>query len=150
MNVASGCLVVTFIEHPNEQAALEFQREVFEEAIQRETDGIILDVSGVSLMDSCMSRSLVDICQAGLILGKKTVVVGLKPAVVASLVELEIDLSCISAAVNTEEAIALIHPPEADAEPFNTEDTALDEDVEPEEESGEPDEAQEEEECLSE
>jgi len=148
--VASGCLVVTFIEHPNEQAALEFQREVFEEAIQRETDGIILDVSGVSLMDSCMSRSLVDICQAGLILGKKTVVVGLKPAVVASLVELEIDLSCISAAVNTEEAIALIHPPEADAEPFNTEDTALDEDVEPEEESGEPDEAQEEEECLSE
>ncbi len=148
--MASGCLVVTFIEHPNEQAALEFQREVFEEAIQRETDGIILDVSGVSLMDSCMSRSLVDICQAGLILGKKTVVVGLKPAVVASLVELEIDLSCISAAVNTEEAIALIHPPEADAEPFNTEDTALDEDVEPEEESGEPDEAQEEEECLSE
>lgn len=143
-------MVVVFRESPNDQAALEFQREVFEESIRRETGGIILDVSGVSLMDSHMSRSLVDICRAGLILGKKTVVVGLRPAVVASLVELEIDLGCISAAVNTEEAIALIHPPKAGAGHLEAEDATLDEDVELEKDAEDAEEACEAEKDFSE
>ncbi len=133
MNVAGGCLVVAFTESPNDQVALEFQRDVFEKSIRRESEGIIFDVSGVSLMDSSMGKSLVAICRVGRALGKKTVVVGLKPAVVASLLDLEIDLSCINAAVNIEEAIALIHPPIADAEAREAKDTTPDEDVELEE-----------------
>ena len=140
MNVAGGCLIVAFIESANDQAAQEFQREVFETSIRHETEGVIFDVSEVSLMDSFMSRSLVDICRTGLILGKKTVVVGLKPAVVASLVDLEIDLSSIRPAVNIEEAIALIRPPQVDTDLFEAKDTLLDEDVEPEEEDEEEDE----------
>lgn len=137
MNVAGGCLVVAFTESPNDQAALEFQREIFEEAIRRETEGIIVDASGVSLMDSLMSKNLVDICRVGLTLGKKTLVVGLKPAVVASLVDLEIDLSCVKTALNIEEAIALIRPATADAEPLEAKEAPLDEDVEFEEEDDE-------------
>jgi len=144
VNVAGGCLIVAFAESPNDQAALEFQIEVFETSIRHETKGIIFDVSEVSLMDSFMSKSLVDICRVGLILGKKTVVVGLKPAVVASLVDLEIDLSCLRAAVNIEEAIALIHPPQADTEPLEAKDTISDEDVELEEEEEEEEEDEEE------
>lgn len=134
MIVAGGCLIVTFMESPSDQAALEFQREVFKESIRRQTEGIIFDVSGVSLMDSFMSKSLIAICRAGFILGKKVVVIGLKPTVVASLVDLEIDLSRVSTALNIEEAIALIHPPNTDAEPFEANDTTSDENVELKEE----------------
>ncbi len=140
MNVKGGCLVVTFTESLSDQAALEFQREVFEASIRRETEGIIFDVSGVSLMDSFMGKSLVDICRGGLILGKKAVVVGLKPAVVASLVDLDIDLSDVLAAVNVEEAIALIHLPKANAEPLEAKEFTLDEDVDLEEEKDDDDE----------
>ncbi len=149
MNVAGGCLVVAFIESPNDQAALEFQREVFDQAIQQETEGIIVDVSGISLMDSFTGKSLADISRGALILGKKVVVVGLKPAVVASLVDLEIDLSCIRAAVNIEEAIALIHPI-ADIEALETKDSTPDEDTELEEGDDDEDEVPETEEDLSE
>ncbi len=134
MNVAKGCLLVAFTESPNDQAALEFQRKVLVDSIRRETQGIILDVSGVSLMDSVMSKSLVDTCQAVQILGKMTVVIGLKPAVVASLVDLEIDLSRINVAVNIEEAMPLINPPIVDAGPLEAKDAAPDEDAEREEE----------------
>jgi rsbT antagonist protein RsbS len=150
MNIKGGCLVVAFTESPSDQAALEFQREVFEESIRRETEGIIFDVSGVSLIDSFTSKSLIDICRVGLILGKKAVVIGLKPAVVASLVDLEIDLSGVLAAVNVEEAIALIHPPTADAEPLEAKDTPPDEDAELKEDYDEEDEVRETEEGLSE
>jgi len=143
-------LVVAFTGSRSDQAALEFQREIFEESIRHETEGIIFDVSGVSLMDSFMSKSLVDTCQVGLILGKTTVVVGLKPAVVASLVDLEIDLSGIRAAVNIEEAIALIHLPKADTEPLEAKDSTSDEDVELEEDDKDEDEVRENEEGYSE
>src|SRR3989338_1485008 len=149
MNVTGGCLVVAFTESPSDQAALEFQREVFEESIRCEADGIIFDVSGVSLMDSFMSKSLADICRLSRILGKKAVVVCLKPAVVASLVDLEIDLSCVSTAVNIEEAIAFIHPPKANAESLEPKDTLSDEDVEHEEDCNEEDEVRETEEYFS-
>lgn len=134
MNIRGGCLVVAFTESSSKQEAQAFQREVFEESMRRETQGIIFDVSDVSLIDSFMSRNLVDICRAGLILGKETVVVGLKPAVVISLIDLEIDLSSIQAAVNIEEAVALIHRTIADSESFETPDATLDENVELEEE----------------
>jgi len=151
LNVTSRCLVVAFTESPSDQAALEFQREVFEESILRETKGVIFDVSGISLMDSFMSKSLVDICRVGSILGKQTIVVGLKSAVVASLVDLEIDLSCVNTAVNIEEAIAFINPPKpkADGETIEANDTIPDEDVEPEEGHDDEDEVQETEEDLS-
>ncbi len=133
MNVTGGCLVVAFTESPSGQAALEFQRKIFEESIRRGTEGIVLDVSGVSLMDSLMSRSLANICQAGRILGKKTVVAGLKPAVAAALVDFEIDLSSINTAVNIEEAVILIHPPKMDEALVEPESAAPDEDAEHEE-----------------
>ncbi len=129
MNVTGGCLVVAYQESPNDQAALEFQRTVFETSIRRQTDGIIFDVSGVHLMDSLMSKGLIATCRAGDILGKKTVVVGLKPAVIASLVDLEIDLSGVLTAVNIEEAINLIHPAMTEAEFCQTDDTVPDEDI---------------------
>lgn len=150
MNVAEGCLIVAFTESTNDQAALEFQRAVFEESIRHKTEGIIFDVSGVSLMDSFMSRGLVDICRVGLILGKKVVVIGLKPAVIASLVDLEIDLSGVSTARNIEEAMDLIRLSKADAEPLEPKDTPPDEDVEPEEDEEDDDEVRETEEALSE
>ena len=70
--------------------------------------------------------------------------------VVASLLDLEIDLSCINAAVNIEEAIALIHPPIADAEASEAKDTTPDEDVELEEGYDDEDEVRETEEDYSE
>jgi rsbT antagonist protein RsbS len=143
MNVAGGCLVVVFRESRSAQEALEFQREVFEKSILRETKGIIFDVSGVSSMDSFMSKRLVDICRGGLILGKKTVVVGLRPAVVASLVDLEIDLSRLRAAVNIEAAIALINPTNIDVTPPGATDSTSDDDDEIEEDDDRAEESDE-------
>ncbi len=150
MNIAAGCQFIAFRESANEQAALEFQREVFEKPIRRETEGIIFDVSGVSLMDSFTSKNLADICRIAHVLGKKTAVVGLKPAIVASLVNLEVDLSGISAAVNIEEAILLIQTPKADTEPLEEKATTIDEDAGSEEGYEDDDEGPETEEASSE
>ena len=52
--------------------------------------------------------------------------------------------------MNVEEAIALIHPPKADAEPLEAKDTPPDEDTEHEEDYDDEDEVRETEEDLSE
>lgn len=133
MKVAGGCLIVLFNENPSDQAEQKFQREVFEESIRRKTAGVIFDASDVSFMDSFMCRSMVALFRISHILGKRTVVVGLKPAVVLALIDQEIDLSRIRTAVNIDEAIALINPVITDIEPFEGEEPDIDEDDEAEE-----------------
>jgi rsbT antagonist protein RsbS len=140
MNVAGGCLIAPFKEQRGDQATLEFQREVFEQSIRRRTRGIILDVSSVSLMDSFMGNSLVGTCLAGRILGQRIIVVGLRPAVVAALVDLDIDMSCVVNAVNVEAAIAILNPAQADEDPLETKDAPTDEDEDGEIEEKEDDE----------
>ena len=68
---------------------------------------IILDVSGVLVMDLAEFESLQrTVAMAGL-LGARSIVAGLRPGVVSSLVELDAPVDWVVAALNLEQAFAL-------------------------------------------
>lgn len=70
--------------------------------------GLIIDVSGVDLMDSHISRGIRDLAMMARLMGVDTVMCGLRPDVVTTLVEMGLDIPGVLSALNLERALELL------------------------------------------
>lgn len=70
--------------------------------------GVLIDISAVSIIDSFMGRIIGNIATMSKILDAETVVVGMQPAVAITLVELGLPLKGVLSALNVEKGIDLL------------------------------------------
>jgi rsbT antagonist protein RsbS len=70
--------------------------------------GVLIDISGLDIVDSFMGRMLDTIASVGAMLGATTVLVGMRPPVAITLVELGLTLSGVQTALNVERGMALL------------------------------------------
>lgn len=70
--------------------------------------GVLIDISAVSIIDSFMGRIIGNIATMSKILDAETVVVGMQPAVAITLVELGLPLKGVHSALNMEKGMALL------------------------------------------
>jgi rsbT antagonist protein RsbS len=70
--------------------------------------GVLIDISAVSIIDSFMGRIIGNIATMSKILDAETVVVGMQPAVAITLVELGLPLKGVLSALNVEKGIELL------------------------------------------
>ena len=70
--------------------------------------GIIIDVAGLDVIDSFVARSLRSIALASKLRGAETVIVGIQPDVAIAMVQFDLDLSPIHAALDVDEAFSLL------------------------------------------
>jgi rsbT antagonist protein RsbS len=71
-------------------------------------EGVLIDISAVSIIDSFMGRIIGNIATMSKILDAETVVVGMQPAVAITLVELGLPLKGVSSALNVERGMELL------------------------------------------
>jgi len=79
--------------------------------------GLILDLSGVDVMDSHITRCLRDLALTARIMGVDTMVCGMRPSVVITLIEMGLSVPGISSALNLERALEVLLRRSAAAEP---------------------------------
>ena len=70
--------------------------------------GVILDVTGLDVMDSFSARTLRDLALMVRLRGAETVIVGIQPEVAFSMVQLGLRLEGVSVALDIEEGIAYL------------------------------------------
>ena len=70
--------------------------------------GVLIDISAVSIIDSFMGRIIGNIATMSKILDAETVVVGMQPAVAITLVELGLPLAGVLTALNVEKGMVLL------------------------------------------
>ena len=101
-------LLGTFPDNPTDQVIDDLQESILEEMEKSQPDGVILDVSGVELMDSFFVRHISETAQMIDLMGGKTVIAGVRPEVAITAVELGYALEGIETARSTDQALKLL------------------------------------------
>src|ERR1044072_3834739 len=86
-------LIVPIQGDLHDQLIKDLQDQILGRIEQTMASGLILDVSALEFVDSFMARVLDDIAAMAALMGAKTVVVGMSPAIALILMDLGLQLS---------------------------------------------------------
>lgn len=101
-------LLVSVQVDMHDQVALALQDDLTARIAQTRAKGVLIDISSLEIVDSFMGRMLSNIASMASVLDAETVVVGMRPAVAITLVELGLDLPGVRTALNVERGMALL------------------------------------------
>ena len=101
-------LLVSIQIDMEDQVALQLQEDLAERIVATGCHGVIIDISALDIVDSFVGRTLATIASISRVLDAETVVVGMRPAVAITLVELGLSLPGIRTALNVELGMALL------------------------------------------
>jgi rsbT antagonist protein RsbS len=84
-----------------------FQNDVLEEIEKTGASGLIVDISALETVDSYVARMLANTGKMAKLMGTSTVIVGMRPAVAATLVRMGYFMEGIDTALSLEEGLQL-------------------------------------------
>ena len=101
-------LVATLADELDDDSAVAMQSDVAAMVVQRRATGVLLDLSALEIVDSYISKVLGDTAKIVSILGAQVALVGMRPAVAITLVELGLSLDGIAKALTVDAGLALL------------------------------------------
>ncbi|MFJ4277327.1 STAS domain-containing protein [Streptomyces massasporeus] len=101
-------LLITLQGDLHDSTAQQLQQDLAETISRTGVRGVLIDISGVEIVDSFLGRVLAEIAAQAKLLAARTVVAGMRPAVAITLVELGLTLPGLSTALSTEAGMELL------------------------------------------
>jgi rsbT antagonist protein RsbS len=101
-------LLVTIQVDLQDQVALALQDDLSAMIERTASNGVLIDISALEIVDSFVGRMLASISGIAAVLDATVVVVGMQPAVAITLVELGLSLDGVRTALNVERGMALL------------------------------------------
>ncbi len=101
-------LLVTIQVDMHDRLAMALQDDLTNRIVSTSAKGVLIDISSLEIVDSFIGRMLANIASMSRILDAATVVVGMKPAVAITLVELGLSLPGVRTALNVERGMELL------------------------------------------
>jgi rsbT antagonist protein RsbS len=103
------CLLVTIQVDMHDRLAMALQDDLTQKIVSARARGVLIDISALEIVDSFIGRMLNNIAAMARVLDAHTVVVGMRPAVAITLVELGLSLSGVRTALDVDRGMALIN-----------------------------------------
>jgi rsbT antagonist protein RsbS len=101
-------LLVTIQVDMHDRLATALEEDLTSRIVSAGARGVLIDISALEVVDSFIGRMLDNIAAVSRILDADTVVVGMRPAVAITLVELGLSLTGVKTALNVERGMAMI------------------------------------------
>ncbi|WP_344401179.1 STAS domain-containing protein [Streptomyces longisporus] len=101
-------LLVTLQGELHDGTAEQLQQDISHRIAGSGANGVIIDISGVETVDSFLGRILAEIAASAGLLAARTVLVGMRPAVAITLVELGLTLPGLATALDIDRALELL------------------------------------------
>jgi rsbT antagonist protein RsbS len=101
-------LLVTIQVDMHDQLAITLQDDLTQQIVKHRAHGVLIDISSLEIVDSFIGRMIGNIAGMARMLDAETVLVGMKPAVAITLVELGMSLAGVRTALNVEKGMAIL------------------------------------------
>lgn len=101
-------LLVSIQVDMHDQLAMTLHDDLTEQIVKAKARGVLVDISALDVVDSFIGRMLGTIAAVSRVLDADTVVVGMRPAVAITLVELGLSLPGIRTALNIDKGMELL------------------------------------------
>ncbi len=101
-------LLVTIQVDMHDRLVMALQDDLTERISQTGARGVLIDISALDMVDSFIGRMIANIASMSHILDARTVVVGMRPAVAITLVELGLSLPGVQTALDVEKGMSLL------------------------------------------
>lgn len=104
----TGCIIVAIQDDLDDRAVLALQDRLVEEIVRIRAHGVVIDISALEIVDTFAGRMLGNMAEMSRLLNARTIVVGMRPAVAMTLVELGLSLDGVETALNADKAMAVL------------------------------------------
>jgi rsbT antagonist protein RsbS len=101
-------LLVSIQVDMHDRLAITLQDDLTASIVKNHARGVLIDISSLEIVDSFIGRMLANIAAMSRVLDAETVVVGMRPAVAITLVELGMSLSGVRTALTVERAMDML------------------------------------------
>jgi rsbT co-antagonist protein RsbR len=105
ISLYDNIILLTLIGDIDEERAQQFQESLLEGIEQHNAQKVIIDLTGVAVVDTQVAATLIDATRAARLLGAQVIVVGITPQVAQSIVHLGIDFSDIVTRVDLQAGV---------------------------------------------
>ena len=104
----SEFLLVTIQVDMHDRLAMTLQEDLTNQIVRHHARGVLIDISSLEVVDSFIGRMIGNIAAMSRVLDAETVVVGMRPAVAITLVELGMTLAGVQTALDVERGMRLL------------------------------------------
>jgi rsbT antagonist protein RsbS len=101
-------LMVTMPSDPDDSTISALQEKVLSAMERLDPKGVVLDISAVETLDSFFARTVSETAQMVMLMGGRTVIVGMRPAVAITATQMGLTLDNIRTALDVDRAFDLI------------------------------------------
>jgi rsbT antagonist protein RsbS len=102
-------LLVTLQGDLDDRTVESIEREVTAEVTRTHAQGVLIDVSGLAVVDSFVARVLARLVDMVRLLGADSTLVGIGPSVAITLTELGASLDHVPTALTAEQGMSMLH-----------------------------------------
>lgn len=101
-------LMVTMPAEPDDATISTLQEKVLGAMEHSEAAGVVLDISAVETLDSFFARTVTETAQMVKLMGGRTIITGMRPAVAVTATQIGLTLNNLETALNVERALEML------------------------------------------
>ncbi len=108
LQVTRGCVVASIQIDLDPEVLRQFRIDLLECVQKSRANGVILDVSGIDILDLDDFNGLRSTMEMAAVLGARPILSGLNPGMVSALIDLGVDQEGVIAVLNLDDAFRLL------------------------------------------
>lgn len=104
-------LMVTMPSDPDDPTVSALQEKVLNAMERHEAKAVVMDISAVETLDSFFARTVSETAKMVTLMGGRTIISGMQPAVAVTATEIGLTLGNVETALNVDYALDMVNKP---------------------------------------